>query len=86
MIDFGYITKQNLKVHYLIWPQITHHLSRILIIGSSRSGKTNALLNLIIHKLCTEEMYLLCKDSYERKYYFLVNKCKGADLKHRNDS
>ena len=86
MIDFGYITKQNLKEHYLIWPQITHHLSRILIIGSSRSGKTNALLNLIIHKLCTEEMYLLCKDSYERKYYFLVNKCKGADLKHRNDS
>ena len=61
MIDFGYITKQNLKEPYLIWPQITHHLSRILIIGSSRSGKTNALLNLIIHKLCTEEMYLYAR-------------------------
>ena len=59
MIDFGYITIQNLKEHYLIWPQITHHLSRILIIGSSE--KTNALRNLIIHKLCTEEMYLYAR-------------------------
>ena len=39
MINFDYITKENLKEHYPIWPQITDHPNRILIIGGSRSGK-----------------------------------------------
>ena len=30
-----------------IWPQIPDHLSRILIIGGSRSGKTDSPFNLI---------------------------------------
>ena len=34
-------TEQNLK-----WPYNTDHPQRILIIGGSGSGKTNALLNL----------------------------------------
>ena len=35
--------------HNPIWPYITDHPHRILIIGGSRSGKTNLLLNLIKH-------------------------------------
>ena len=35
-------TKRNLN-----WPYILDHPLRIIIMGDSRSGKTNALLNLI---------------------------------------
>ena len=35
--------------HNPIWPYITDHPYRILIIAGSRSGKTNLLLNLIKH-------------------------------------
>ena len=40
------INKQN-EEHYLKCPYIPNHLHRMLIIGGSVSGKTNALLNLI---------------------------------------
>ena len=39
------ITEHNLK-----WSYIPDHPYRILIIGDSGSGKTNALLNLISNK------------------------------------
>ena len=32
------------------WPYIPDHPCRILIVGGSRSGKTNVLLNLIKHQ------------------------------------
>ena len=32
--------------HNLVWPYIPYHPYRVLIIGGSRSGKTNVLLNL----------------------------------------
>ena len=38
---------QELCSHNLKWPYIPDHPYRILIIGGSGSGKTNALLNLI---------------------------------------
>ena len=28
----------------------------------------------------------MSKDSYERKYQLLINKCEGADLKYVNES
>ena len=37
----------KIKENNLIWPYIPDHPYRILIIGGSGSGKTNALLNLI---------------------------------------
>ena len=37
--------------HHPIWPYIPDHPYRILIIGESRSGKTNVLLNLIKQNL-----------------------------------
>ena len=41
MIQFDYVTKENIKGHNLNWPQIPDHPYRILIIGCSGSGKTN---------------------------------------------
>ena len=47
MINFDNHTNENLTEHNLKWPYIPYHPYRILIIGSSGSGKTNASLNLI---------------------------------------
>ena len=47
MINFDEYTNENIIEHNLKWPYIPDHPYRILIIGGSGSGKTNALLNLI---------------------------------------
>ena len=39
-----------MKEHNSNWPEISNHPYRILRIGGSGSGKTNALLNLINHE------------------------------------
>ena len=46
MIIFDDYTNENIIEHNPKWPYIPDHPYRILIIGSSGSGKTNALLNL----------------------------------------
>ena len=61
------------------------HRYRILIIGGSGSGKTNALLNLINNKPDIDKIYLYAKDPYEAKYQFLINKRESTGLKHFND-
>ena len=47
MINFDDYTNENIIEHNSKWPYIPDHPYRILIIGSSGSGKTNALLNLV---------------------------------------
>ena len=47
MINFDNYTNENKTEHNQDWPYIPDHPYRILIIGSSESGKTSALLNLI---------------------------------------
>ena len=42
MFNFYYITKEHIKEHHPKWPEIPDHSYRILIIGGSESGKTNA--------------------------------------------
>ena len=64
MINLNDITKENNKEHNKKRPYIPDHPYRALIIGGSRSGKTNVPLNLIneqgdIHKS-------------EPKYEFLI--------------
>ena len=52
---------------------------RILIIGSSGSGKTNTLLNLIQNLNKTtpiDKIYLYAKDLSEPKYELLINNRK----------
>ena len=47
MFNLNDITNENNIEHNKKWPYIPDHPYRILIIGSSGSGKTNTLLNLI---------------------------------------
>ena len=47
MINFDDVSKENIKVHDLTWPQISKHPYRILIIEGSGSGKMNSLFTLI---------------------------------------
>ena len=47
MINLDSIANENNKKHNENRPYIPDYLYRILIIGVSESGKTNALLNLI---------------------------------------
>ena len=49
MINFDDVAKENIKEHNPNWSQIPVCPYRISIIGSSGSGKVNALFNLISH-------------------------------------
>ena len=86
MVNFDEYTKINKKEHNLNWPHIPDHPCRILIIGGSQSGKTNALLNLINNQPDIDKIYLYAKDSYEGKYQLLINIRQSTRLKHFNDS
>ena len=46
MINFDDIANENKAKYNKNWPHIPDHPYRILIIGGSGSGKTNALLKL----------------------------------------
>ena len=74
MINLDSIINENNKNHNEKWPYIPDHLYRILIIGGSGSGKTNALLNLINEQNVIDKIYLYAKDLNERKYKFLIEK------------
>ena len=64
MLNFGYVTEEHIKKHNSSWPKTRGHLYRILIIGGSGSGKTNALLNLINNEPDFDKIYLYDKDPY----------------------
>ena len=56
------------------------------MVEGSRSGKTNALLNLINHEPDIDKIFIYLQDLYEAKYQCLIYKQKIAGLKHFNDS
>ena len=85
MINFNDYTNENTIEHNSKWPYIPDHPYRILIIGSSGSGKTKALLNLINNHPDIDKIYLYAKDPYEAKYQFLINKREEVGLNHFND-
>ena len=60
------------------------HPYRILIIGSSGSGKTNFLLNLIENQPDIDKIHLYAKDPYESKYQYLINKRESVSINHFN--
>ena len=82
MTSFDDHTNENKTQHNLKWPYIPDHPYRILIIGGSGSGKTNALLNLINNQPDIDKIYLYEKDPHEAKYQFLINKRKSTGLKN----
>ena len=52
------------------WQYVPDHPYRMLIIGSSRSGKTNALVDLKIHQPHIDKIYLYAKNSYKKDIIF----------------
>ena len=74
MFNFDYITKEDIKEHNPNWPQFSDHRYRILIVGGSGSGETNALLSLINHESDVDQIFLYAKNPYEAKYQLLINK------------
>ena len=68
MFNFDYIRKEDIKEHNPNWPEIPDHPYRVLIVGGSGSGKTNALLNLINNESDIDKINLYAKDPYEAKY------------------
>ena len=85
MINFDDYTGENKIDHNPNWLYIPDHPYRILILGGSRSGKTNTLLNLINNQSDIDKIYLYAKDLYEDKYQFLIKKIENIGLKHFND-
>ena len=85
MINFDDYTNENVIEHNPKGPYIPDHPYRIHIIGSSGSGKTNALLNLTNNQPDIDKIYLYAKDPYESKYQFLINKREEVGLDHFND-
>ena len=85
MINFDDYANENKIKHNQKWSYIPDHPYRILIIGGSGSGKTNALLNLIENQPDIDKIYLYAKDPYEAKYQFLINKREKVGLDHYDD-
>ena len=85
MINFDYYANENRTGHNKNWPCIPDHPYRILIIGGSRSGKTNLLLNLIENETDIDKIYIYAKDPYEWKYQYLINKRESVGINHFDD-
>ena len=65
MINLDSITNENNKKHNEKWPYIPDHPYRNLIIGVSRSGKTNTSLNLINEQHDIDKICLYARDLNE---------------------
>ena len=71
MINLDSITDENKKEHNEKCPYIPDHPYRIIIIGGSESGKTNALINLINEQDnhdFIDKISLYARDLSEPKY------------------
>ena len=86
MINFDNYVNENKTEHNKNWPYIPDHPYRILIIGGSGSGKTNALLNLIENQPDIDKISLYAKYPYEAKYQYLIDKRESVGINHFNDS
>ena len=85
MINLDSITNENNKKHNEKWPYIPDHPYRILIIGGSGSGKTNALINLINEQNDIDKIYFYARDLSEPKYEYLIKNREDTGKKHLNN-
>ena len=85
MINFDDYTNENKAEHNSNLPYIPDHPYRILIVGGSGSGKTNALLSLRDNQPDIDKICLYAKDPYEAKYQYLINIREKAGLNHYDD-
>ena len=82
MFNLDAITNKNNKDDDKKWPH------KMLIIGPSRSGKANALLNLIQKQdnaTLIDNIDLYVKHLTEPKYQLLIKKREDAGIKKLND-
>ena len=84
MINFDDIVNENKTKHNRNWPYIPDHPYKILIIGGLGSGKTNALINLIIEQNDIDKIYLYARDLSGPKYEYLIKKREDLGIKHFN--
>ena len=80
------IINENNKNHNEKWPYIPDHPHRMVIIGGSGSGKTNALLNLINGQRDNDKIFLYAKDLNEDKSEYLIKNRENAGIKNLNGS
>ena len=81
-----YYKRKQQKTNENKWLYILDHAYRIIIIGESVSGKTNAMINLINEQNGIAKIYLHPRDLSEPKYDYLIKKCQGVGIKHVNNS
>ena len=67
MINLENITNEYNKKGNEKWPFIPDHPQRVIIIGDSGSGKTNALISLTNEQNHTYKIYLYTRDLSEPK-------------------
>ena len=85
MINFDNYVSENRTEHNRNWPNTPDHPYRTLIIGGSRSGKTNLLLNLIENQPDIDKIYLYSKDPYEAIHQYLINILEKVRIDLFND-
>ena len=85
MINIDFYVNENKTEYSKNWPHTPDHPYRILVIGDSGSGKTNALINLINEQNDIDEIYLYAKKLSEPKHEYLIKTRKDAGIKHLND-
>ena len=79
IINFDEVTGKNRQEQNTDWLQIQDHPYRILIVGDSVSGKTNALLNLIHYEENDNfigKIFLYDKDPYKPMYEYSMKRWK----------
>ena len=74
---------ESVKINYNPnWPCIHDHLYNILMIGGSRSGKTNVLSNVIKHQRPNiDKIYLYVKGPIKWKCQLLINGREKVGIK-----
>ena len=83
IINLDSITNDNNKEYNEKWPFIPDHPYRIIMIGGSGSGKTNALINLINEQNNIDKIYLYARDLSDPKYEYLIKKREDAGIKRK---
>ena len=86
MINLDSMTNKSNKKYNEKWPYIPNHPYRIIVIGGSGSGKTNALINLINEQNGIEKIYLYARDLSEPKHEYMIKTREDAGIKHLDNS